>query len=427
VADQGATTRRVEGQEEVAIPVVEEDISIGKREVERGHVRVFSRVTERPVEESVRLREEKVTVERRPVDRPATDADFAAAEKEVIEITETAEEPVVSKRARVVEEVVVHKEVTERTETVRGTERYTDVDVQREPETATATRRGMVTQDFTTYDPIFRKHYATAFAGKGATYTEYEPAYRYGYELSTNERYRGRTWDALEADARRDWEARHPSTWELFKDAIRYGWESLTGNETGRPDLTRTMTRDDFTTYNDDFRKHYVTAFGDRGAAYTDYEPAYRYGYELGTNERYRGRDWVALEADARRDWEARHPSTWERFKDAIRYGWESLTGNETERSNINRTMDRKDFTTYNEDFRKHYVTAFGDRGAAYTDYEPAYRYGYELGTNERYRGRDWVALEADARRDWEVRHPSTWERFKDAIRYGWDKVHTRP
>src|SRR5215831_16038664 len=270
VAGKGATTRRVEGQEEIAIPVVEEDVAIGKREVERGHVRIFSRVKEQPVEESVRLREEKVTVERRPVDRPATDADFAAAGKEVIEMTETAEEPVVTKRARVVEEVVVHKEVTEHTETVRGTERHTDVDVQRGPETATETRRVTTTQDFATYDPIFRKHYTTAFAGKGAAYTEYEPAYRYGYELRRNERYRGRDWAGLEADARRDWEARHPSTWERFKDAIRYGWE-------------------------------------------------------LGTNERYRGRDWAALEADARRDWETRHPSSWERFKDAIRYGWDKV------------------------------------------------------------------------------------------------------
>src|ERR1043166_3299374 len=177
---QAPSQKRLEGQEEVTIPVVEEDITIGKREVERGHVRIYSRVKEQPVEESVRLREEKVTVERRPADRPATDADFAAAEKEVIEITETAEEPVISKRARVVEEVVVHKDVTEHTERVRGTERHTDVNVQREPETATETRRVAAFQDFATYDPIFRKHYTTAFAGKGAGYTEYEPAYRYG-------------------------------------------------------------------------------------------------------------------------------------------------------------------------------------------------------------------------------------------------------
>ena len=227
VADKGAHTRRVEGQEEVAIPVVQEDITIGKREVERGHVRIYSRVTEQPVEEAVRLREEKVTVERRPADRPATDADFAAAAKEVIEITETAEEPVVTKRARVVEEVVVHKDVTEHTETVRGTVRHTDVDVQREPETATEAKRGTAPQDFATYDPMFRKHYATAFADRGGAYTEYEPAYRYGYELRTNERYRGRDWVALEADARRDWELRHPSTWERFKDAIRHAWEEV--------------------------------------------------------------------------------------------------------------------------------------------------------------------------------------------------------
>src|SRR4029434_6536674 len=141
VADKGARTRRVEGQEEVTIPVVQEDVTIGKREVERGHVRIYSRVTEQPVEEAVRLREERVTVERRPVDRPATEADLAAAQQEGIELTETAEEPVVTRRARVVEEVVVQKEETERTETVRGTERHTEVEVQREPEGATTAQR----------------------------------------------------------------------------------------------------------------------------------------------------------------------------------------------------------------------------------------------------------------------------------------------
>jgi hypothetical protein len=117
--------------------------------------------------------------------------------------------------------------VTEHTETVRGAERHTEVDVQREPEAATPTRRVTAPQDFATYNDDFRKHYTTAFASSGAAYTAYEPAYRYGYELGTHERYRGRDWAALEADARRDWEARHPSTWERFKDAIRYGWDKV--------------------------------------------------------------------------------------------------------------------------------------------------------------------------------------------------------
>jgi stress response protein YsnF len=226
-ADTGATTRRGEGQEAITIPVVDEDLSIGTREVERGHVRIVSRVTEQPVEESVRLREETVTVERRPVDRPATDADFAAAGKDVIEMTETAEEAVISKRARVVEEVVVQKEVTERTETVRGIERHTEVDVQRGPETVSETRPVTTPHDFATYDSTFREHYSTAFATSGTAYAAYEPAYRYGYELGTDARYHGRDWAALEAEAHRDWEARHPSTWERFQDAIRYGWNSV--------------------------------------------------------------------------------------------------------------------------------------------------------------------------------------------------------
>ena len=215
---------------EVTIPVVEEDLSVSKRAVEHGHVRIYSRVTERPVEEAVRLREERVTVERRPVDRPATDADFAAAaQQQVIEMTETAEEPVVTRRARVVEEVVVQKEEIERTETVRGTERHTEVEVQRAPEDATTARRAAAPQGFEAYDATFREHYTTAFATSGAAYTAYEPAYRYGYELGTNERYRGRDWVALEADARRDWEARHPRTWTRFHDAIRHAWEAVRG------------------------------------------------------------------------------------------------------------------------------------------------------------------------------------------------------
>jgi stress response protein YsnF len=226
-AEQEATTRRVEGQEEVTIPVVEEDLTVGTREVERGHVRIYSRITEQPVEEVVRLREERVTVERRPVDRPATEADLAAAQQAGIELTETAEEPVVTRRARVVEEVIVQKEATERTETVHGTERHTEVEVQREPEDATTAQRATAPQGFEAYDATFREHYTTAFATSGAAYPDYEPAYRYGYELGTQERYRGRDWAALEAEARRDWETRHPNTWERFKDAIRYGWNRV--------------------------------------------------------------------------------------------------------------------------------------------------------------------------------------------------------
>ena len=118
------------GRSEAAIPVVEEELLVGKREVEGGGVRVRSRVIERPVEESVRLREERVRVERRPVDRPVTAADADAFREGTFELTERAEVPVVAKEARVVEEVSIGKEVKEHTETVRDTVRSTDVDVE---------------------------------------------------------------------------------------------------------------------------------------------------------------------------------------------------------------------------------------------------------------------------------------------------------
>ena len=208
-------------EESTTIPVVEEEISVGKRQVEHGKARIHTHVEERPVEESVRLREEKVIVERHPVNRPATDADLRATE-ETIEVTETVEEPVVSKRARVVEEVTVRKEAHERTETVRDTVRRKDVDVESVDASKVTDARG-----FAPYAADFRRHHTTMFASSGLEYAAYEPAYRYGYDLGTNERYRGRDWAALEADARRDWEARQPGTWERFKDAIRYGWDKV--------------------------------------------------------------------------------------------------------------------------------------------------------------------------------------------------------
>ncbi len=113
-----------------AIPVVEEELQVGKRSVQRGGVRVYSRIVEQPVEETVRLREEKVRVERQPVDRPATEADLRGREQQTIEVKEYAEEPVVSKQSRVVEEVRVGKDATERTETVRDTLRRTEVEVE---------------------------------------------------------------------------------------------------------------------------------------------------------------------------------------------------------------------------------------------------------------------------------------------------------
>ena len=123
------------------IPVIEEEMEVGKREVETGGVRLRSRIIERPVEETLRLREEHVTVDRKPVDRPATEADFRNFKEGETEITEHSEVPVVNKEARVVEEVNLNKETKERKETVRDSIRKTDVDVKKTNKDKETTRK----------------------------------------------------------------------------------------------------------------------------------------------------------------------------------------------------------------------------------------------------------------------------------------------
>ncbi len=116
---------------ETAIPIVEEQLVVGKREVNRGGVRIYSHVTERPVEAAVVLREETINVERRPVNRPATAADFTAGSGAVVELTATGEEAVIGKTSRVVEEVLVGKQSSEHTEAVHDTVRKTEVEVEK--------------------------------------------------------------------------------------------------------------------------------------------------------------------------------------------------------------------------------------------------------------------------------------------------------
>lgn len=113
------------------IPRVEEQLEVGKREVAGGGVRVRSRIVERPVEEHVRLREEHVRVDRQPADRPVSDSDMRAFQEREVEVRERSEVPVVNKEARVVEEVRVSKEVTERDETIRDSVRKTEIDIDR--------------------------------------------------------------------------------------------------------------------------------------------------------------------------------------------------------------------------------------------------------------------------------------------------------
>jgi uncharacterized protein (TIGR02271 family) len=132
---------RAEGAQEQVIPVYEEKLKVGKRVVEQGGVRVRVYTVEQPVQEGVTLRQERVAVERRPVDRPVGTAPGDAFRDRTIDVTTRQEEAVVGKEARVKEEVVVRKEADQRTETVRDKVRRTEVDVDDDRTTTNPTVR----------------------------------------------------------------------------------------------------------------------------------------------------------------------------------------------------------------------------------------------------------------------------------------------
>lgn len=295
-----------------AIPVVQEQLKVGKREVQRGGVRVFSRVVETPVNESIGLREEHVNVQRRAVDEPISTADSSAFKEQSIEMRETAEEAVVEKSARVVEEVTINKEVTQREQQINDTVRHTEVEV--EQLGAGSARSSMMSDD-----DYYRNHFTSNYGSTGDSYDDYAPAYSYGSEMARNQKYSGRQWDDVETDLSSDWSTRAGnkagSTWAKMKNAVKHGWDR--------------MTNDDDDSY---YRNHYNATYSSAGTGddFDSYKPAYSYGSEMRNSDMYRNRPWDEVEPDLRSSWDARYPnngvSTWDKMKAAVRHGWDRMT-----------------------------------------------------------------------------------------------------
>jgi stress response protein YsnF len=124
---QAPSPRGLAGAEEV-IPLGEEVLEVSKRTENRGTARIHRYVVETPVERQVTLQSERVVVERR---RPVGSKPTGEILTEVtVEVVETAEVPVIEKRVRLREEVVVRTERTQQIETVRETLRRDEVDIQ---------------------------------------------------------------------------------------------------------------------------------------------------------------------------------------------------------------------------------------------------------------------------------------------------------
>lgn len=115
------------GQERT-MQLKEEQLSVGKRTVEKGAVGVTKRVETQHVTESVPVTREEVTIERRPVNevRAATDSDFR---EEHISVPVREEELVVDKRPVVKEEIAIRKEAVTGTQSVGADLKKERVDI----------------------------------------------------------------------------------------------------------------------------------------------------------------------------------------------------------------------------------------------------------------------------------------------------------
>ena len=75
-------------------------------------------------------------------------------------------------------------------------------------------------------EQTFRRHYDSHFSKTGYAYSQYRPAYRYGYDLASDPAYRDQAWSAIERTPPRGWDNSKMGEWEQYKDAVRYGWET---------------------------------------------------------------------------------------------------------------------------------------------------------------------------------------------------------
>lgn len=209
-------------QEDYVLPVVEETLEVDKRQVERGRVRITNRVSSRDVEEQVGLRDETVRVQRRAVNRQAIASDLDAFTEKVFEIVEIDEEAVVTKKAVVIEEVVISKDVVEKIETIHETLRRSDVEIEQV--------KAAAVRSLEDHAGDLERFYASKMADLGMTFEQFMPVFQYGYSLAKIEQFQGKDWNAIAKFAREKWEERNPGSWERFAEAIRYAYDLARSN-----------------------------------------------------------------------------------------------------------------------------------------------------------------------------------------------------
>jgi len=345
--------------EEIKVPIMAERLEVGKRVVERGGLRIYNRVVEKPVEASVNLREEHVKVERRAMDQPVSDAVWEAFRAEDFEMMEHGEEAVAKKSARVVEELLVERQVGEHEETVRGTVRSTELKVERTPPApravaktengagAKASLKPQQTADGKLAVPVIEEalRLEKRQVDRGAVHiTERvveKPAEAKVMLRDEKVRVSRRTLDQPVAGAEWDSVQESIEMTERSEEAVIGKSSHIVEEvlikkvvdpreEVVRDTLRKTEVRvepfnqRDFAGFEKDFRADFDKNYARTSFKYPALAAAYRFGFERGRHSRFAGRDWAASEMDLGREWARENPdSAWDQFKAPVRFGFE--------------------------------------------------------------------------------------------------------
>ena len=211
----GATTDRTIAEDTMTegalrVPIVEERLAVGTREVELGEVDIRKTVTTEEQTASVTLRRDEVHVEEVVItERPATGEDLF--EEGTIRVQLRAEEAVVAKETVVTGEVVIAKDTVAEERTITDTVRRQRVDVD---------------ERYLQARTDLEREHGTRVGATGRAFAEAEPNYRTGFDAGHDERYVGREFADVEPELRRDHATRGVTAdrWAELRHEIETGW-----------------------------------------------------------------------------------------------------------------------------------------------------------------------------------------------------------
>ena len=130
-----------------------------------------------------------------------------------------------------------------------------------------------------------------------------------------------------DSGVRKDWESTGKGVWDETKEKVREGWDK-TKDAVGadsHSDVARDAESGKWGNSDSDYRSHYESRYSGLGQNYDYYAPAYNMGTSAAST--HSGRQWADAEPEIRRDWESKGTVAWDEVKDAVRHGWDKVTG----------------------------------------------------------------------------------------------------